>query len=125
MIRVLVADDSPEFLAAATEVVAATDGFELAAAAESGEEAVELATARRPDLALIDVNMPGIGGVEAANRIAVASPATAIVLMTATPDSATPPDAFDKRRLSPAALAEMREELATPRPERAARAGEQ
>lgn len=125
MIRVLLADDSPEFLAAAIEVIAATSGFELVGAATSGEEAIELATARRPDLALIDVNMPGIGGVEAAERIAVASPATGIVLMTATPDPATPPDAFDKRRLSPAALAEIWEELATPRPERAARAGEQ
>jgi DNA-binding NarL/FixJ family response regulator len=125
VIRVLVADDSPEFLAAATEVVAATDGFELAGAAHSGEEAVELATARRPDLALIDVNMPGIGGVEAAARIAVASPATEIALMTATPDAATPPDAFDKRRLSPTALTGLWEELATPRPERAAPADEQ
>jgi two-component system, NarL family, invasion response regulator UvrY len=124
VIRVLVADDSPEFLAAATEVIAATEGFELAGAAKRGEEAVELATARRPDLALIDVNMPGIGGVEAAARIAVASPTTGIVLMTATPDAATPPDAFDKRRLSPAALAEIWEELATPRPERAAPPGE-
>ncbi len=125
MIRVLVADDSPQFLAAAVEVIAATEGFVLAAAVESGEEAVELATAHRPDLALVDVNMPGIGGVEAANRIAVASPETAVVLMTATPVATTPPDAFDKRRLSPAALAEVWGELATPRPARAARAAEQ
>jgi two-component system, NarL family, invasion response regulator UvrY len=124
MIRVLLADDSPSFLAAAVDVVAATEGFELAAAAQSGEEAVDLATAYGPDLALIDVNMPGIGGREAADRIAAASPDTAVVLMTATPDPATPPDALDKRRLSPATLTEIWEELATPRPSRAARGGE-
>lgn len=122
MIRVLVADDSPSFLAAATDVVAATEGFELAAAAQSGEEAVDLATTHRPDLALIDVNMPGIGGSEAADRIAAASPATAVVLMTATPHSATPPEAIDKRRLSPATLAEIWEDLATS-PPRAAQGG--
>jgi DNA-binding NarL/FixJ family response regulator len=125
VIRVLVADDSPPFLAAAVEVVRATKGFELAGSVENGEQAVAVATAERPDLALVDVNMPGIGGVEAAKRIAVASPDTAVVLMTATPDAATPPEAIEKSRLSPAKLKEIWEELATPRPQRAARAAGQ
>jgi DNA-binding NarL/FixJ family response regulator len=124
LIRVLVADDSPLFLAAARDVVAATDGFELAAAADNGEEAVELASTQRFDLALIDVNMPGIGGREAADRIASESPDTVVVLMTATPDAATPPEAIDKRRLSPSTLAEIWAGFATPRPSRAAQAGE-
>jgi CheY-like chemotaxis protein len=84
--------------------------------------AVELAAARRPDLALIDVHMPGIGGREAAALIAAASPNTAVILMTATPVAATS-EAMDKRRLPPSTLAEIREELATSRPQRAARAG--
>jgi CheY-like chemotaxis protein len=121
--RVLVADDSRLFLAAVEEVIAASEGFELDALAQSGEEAVELAAARRPDLALIDVHMPGIGGREAAARIAAASPGTVVVLMTATPGLGSPPAALDKRRLSPATLAEIRDELATPHPQRAARAG--
>jgi two-component system, NarL family, invasion response regulator UvrY len=124
VIRVLVADDSPSFLAAARDVVAATEGFELAAAAESGEEAVELARTQRFDLALIDVNMPGIGGREAADRIAAESPRTAVLLMTATPDPATPPEAIDKRRLSPATLAAIWDELATPRRSRVAQGAE-
>jgi CheY-like chemotaxis protein len=122
MMRVLVADDSSLFLAAVAEVIAASEGFELDALAESGEEAVELAAARRPDLALVDVHMPGIGGREAARRIAAASPETAVVLMTATPDDLTPPEALDKRDLSPAVLAEIRDGL-TARPQPAARAG--
>jgi DNA-binding NarL/FixJ family response regulator len=123
VIRILVADDSASFLAAAAEVIAASEGFELAALAQSGEEAVELAAARGPDLALIDVNMPGIGGREAAARIAAASPETTVVLMSATHDFVRPAETLDKRDLSPATLAEIWEEIATPRPRRAAQGG--
>ena len=124
MIRVLVADDSAPYLAAAAEVIAASEGFELDALAQSGEEAVELAAARRPDLALIDVNMPGIDGPETADRIAAASPETAVVLMTATPNAVTPSEALDKRDLSSGTLAEIWDRLATSR-RRAARAAGQ
>jgi DNA-binding NarL/FixJ family response regulator len=121
--RVLVADDSSTFLAAVAEVIAAAEGFELDAIAQSGEEAVDMAVARRPDLALIDVHMPGIGGREAASLIAAVSPETTVVLMTATPDPATPPEAIDKRNLSPATLVAIRDRL-TLRPSPAARGGE-
>ena len=95
MIRVLVVDDSVSFLAAATEVVVASEGFELA-------------RLRQPDLALVDLNMPGIDGRETAARLAAESPGTVIVLMTATPGhTGRPNGVFDKRNLSPAALAEI------------------
>lgn len=101
-------DDSVPFLAAATDVVLASDGFDLEGVAATGEEGVELARLRRPDLALVDLNMPGIDGRETARRIVEASPETAIVLMTAELDLLTPPNGLlDKRRLSPATLAEM------------------
>ena len=67
--------------------------------------------------------MPGIGGREAAARIAAASPGTTVILMTAMPGSATPPEAMDKRRLTPATMAEIWEELATSRRRRAAQGG--
>jgi DNA-binding NarL/FixJ family response regulator len=124
VIRVLVVDDSAPFLAAVAEVITASEGFELDALAQSGEEAIELAAASRPDLALIDVNMPGIGGREAVARIAVASPETAIALMTATPGPAPASEALDKRDLSPNTLAEIWDGIATSRG-RAARAGGQ
>lgn len=108
MIRVLVVDDNVSFLAAATEVVVASDGFELEGVASSGEAGVELARLRRPDLALVDLNMPGIDGNETAARIATESPETVTVLMTATPDPTGRANGlFDKRNLSPAALAEI------------------
>jgi two-component system, NarL family, response regulator DesR len=108
VIRVLVVDDSVSFLAAATEVVLASDGFELEGVAATGEEGVELARLRRPDLALIDLNMPGIDGRETAARMATESPETVTVLMTARPDPTGRSDGLlDKRNLSPAALREL------------------
>ena len=68
--RVLVVDDQEPFRRAARVVVAAAPGFTLVGEASSGEEAVELAAALHPDLVLLDTRMPGIGGAEAARRIA-------------------------------------------------------
>jgi DNA-binding NarL/FixJ family response regulator len=108
VIRVLVVDDSVSFLTAATEVVVASEGFELEGVAATGEEGVELARLRRPDLALVDLNMPGIDGRETAARMASESPDTVVVLMTATPDlTGRSNGLFDKRDLSPATLAEI------------------
>jgi DNA-binding NarL/FixJ family response regulator len=105
---VLVADDSRAFLDAAVDVINAADGFELAGTASSGEEAVELATSTRPDLVLIDIRMPGIGGREAGSRIREVSPGTSIVLMTADSgrgNALVPPyGLIDKRTLTPATL---------------------
>ena len=77
----LVVDDNSAFLARG-EVVTLTEGFELAGAASSGEEGVELAAATQPDLVLIDLRMPGITGRQAAARIQDARPETNIILMT-------------------------------------------
>jgi DNA-binding NarL/FixJ family response regulator len=68
-VRVLVADDQEPFRRAVRAVVAATPGFTLVGEASSGEEAIQLAATLLPDLVLLDVRMPGIGGAEAARRI--------------------------------------------------------
>lgn len=108
MTRILLVDDSVPFLAAATEVIVAADGFELAGVAQAGEEAVELARISRPDLALIDLNMPGLDGYETAARMAMESPETVTVVMTAALDPSRRSEGLlDKRRLSPSALAEI------------------
>lgn len=83
VIRVLTADDHPGFLAAARELISATPGFETVAEADSGERAVALAARLRPDLVLLDVHMPGMGGIAAARRIADSDPQTVVALISA------------------------------------------
>ncbi len=68
-VRVLIVDDQEPFRRAARAVVELTEGFEVAGEAETGEEAVERARDLRPDLVLMDVNLPGIDGLEATRRI--------------------------------------------------------
>ena len=106
-VRVLVVDDSQVFRDAAAEVVAATPGFELVAEAESGEGAIAIADELHPDLVLIDVRMPGLGGFESARRIQDGPVATRVVLVSAggedhVPDRPWP--VVEKRSLSPATL---------------------
>jgi two-component system invasion response regulator UvrY len=81
-VRVLVADDQAPFRRAARAVLGATSGFELVGEAASGEEAVELATSHEPDLVLIDIHMPGIGGIEASRRIASPRDGVVTVLLS-------------------------------------------
>ena len=57
-------------------------GFEVCAEARNGEEAVELARSERPDLAILDVKMPSVDGIEAARRILAERPIP-IVMLTA------------------------------------------
>ena len=113
MVQVLTADDQPRFLAVARELVGAAAGFELIGEASTGEEAVALATELRPDLVLMDVNMPGIGGVEAARRITAARLATLTVLVSAARPEDLPRAPVTcgaivrKEALSPHALSEL------------------
>jgi DNA-binding NarL/FixJ family response regulator len=84
---VLAVDDHVPFLALLRDVVRATDQLETVGEAESGEQAVEAAEQLRPDMVLMDVRMPGIGGISAARQIKAGHPSTVVVLIsTAHPD---------------------------------------
>ena len=81
-VRVLTVDDQEVFRDAARDVIAATPGFEPVGEAESGEEATAAVERLRPELVLLDVRMPGIGGIEAARRIRETNPGTVVVLIS-------------------------------------------
>ena len=81
-IRVLIVDDQAPFRDVARTVVMLAAGFDVVGQAESGEEAVELAGSLRPDLVLMDVNLPGIDGIEATRRITAALPETQTFLLS-------------------------------------------
>lgn len=82
-VRVLVVDDSPSFCKIAHHLIDDTGGFVCIGEASCGEDAVEETLRLQPDLVLMDVRMPGIGGIEAASRIASQAPFPVIVLITA------------------------------------------
>lgn len=76
-------DDSPEFLDVAAEVVAATPGFTAVGAVSSPGEALALLVSQRAELALVDVHMPEMDGIELTRRIKALRPATTVALISA------------------------------------------
>jgi len=68
-VRVLIVDDQEPFRMAARMVVEATDGFDVVGEAETGEDSVSMAAELAPDLVLMDVNLPGINGLDATRQI--------------------------------------------------------
>jgi two-component system invasion response regulator UvrY len=81
-IRVLVVDDQAPFRSAARAVLAMTPGFEMVGEAVSGEEGVDKVKELAPALVLMDINMPGISGIDATRRITVDRPETVVVLLS-------------------------------------------
>ena len=85
--RVLAVDDHALFLAVLREVIGATAELEEVGVARSGEGAIEAARELEPDVVLMDVWMPGLGGIAAARQIKACRPSTVMVLIsTARPD---------------------------------------
>jgi DNA-binding NarL/FixJ family response regulator len=82
-VRVLIVDDQEPFRMAARLVVEATEGFDVVGEAETGEDSVRMAEELRPDLVLMDVNLPGINGLDATRQI-LAGPGGIVVLLLST-----------------------------------------
>jgi DNA-binding NarL/FixJ family response regulator len=84
-VRVLVVDDHASFRHAVAAVIDETVGFIVVASAESAEESLELAQEVKADLVLMDVNLPGINGIEA-TRVLTRRPKPPVVVLLSTYD---------------------------------------
>jgi len=81
-LRVIVADDHPLFREGVVHSLAGKTGITVVGQAATGEEALQLCRNLLPDIALLDITMPGQGGLAAATEIAIACPVTKIVMLT-------------------------------------------
>jgi DNA-binding NarL/FixJ family response regulator len=81
-IRVLIADDHPVFRFGLRSLIASLPEMEVVGEAISGESAIDEATHLKPDIILMDINMPGLNGIEATRRILAANPKIGILVIT-------------------------------------------
>lgn len=81
-LRILIADDHSVVRAGLRALLESRHGWEVVAEASDGREAVDKATKLKPDVAVLDIGMPLLNGVEATRRIRTASPSTEILILT-------------------------------------------
>jgi two-component system, NarL family, invasion response regulator UvrY len=94
-VAVLIVDDQLPFRAVARTVIGMTAGFEVTAEAASAEDAIAQVDAQPPDLVLMDINLPGISGIQACKQIRAAHPETAVILLSTYSEADLPADARD------------------------------
>jgi DNA-binding NarL/FixJ family response regulator len=85
-LRVLIADDHPVFRDGLRGVLATMGTAEVVAEAATGTDAVQAAAALQPDVVVMDLHMPELGGIEATRRIVGASPHIAVLVLTMSED---------------------------------------
>ncbi|MCA9945725.1 MAG: response regulator transcription factor [Anaerolineales bacterium] len=88
-IRILIADDHPLFREGVAQSLASEPGFTVVGQAGSGEEAFSLVGNLLPDVLLLDVTMPGDGGIVTAGKVATAWPVVRIMMLTVSEDQDT------------------------------------
>ncbi|HYO39254.1 MAG TPA: response regulator transcription factor [Nocardioidaceae bacterium] len=81
-VQVLIVDDQELFRSAMSAVVDETEGFVVVGSAASGEESLEAVARLRPQLVLMDVNLPGIDGIEATRRLTTGAGGPVVVLLS-------------------------------------------
>ena len=112
VVDVLIVDDQPPFRSIARAVVETVGGWRVTAEAASGEDALVQAARVQPALVLMDINLPGLSGIETTRLLLDAEPGTTVVLMSTYAADDLPPGAGDcgaaaylrKEDLTPVAL---------------------
>jgi DNA-binding NarL/FixJ family response regulator len=81
-VRVLIVDDQETYLRAMAAVVGETEGFVVVGSATTGEASLTASADLLPDLVLMDVNLPGIDGIEATRRLQASPHPPAVMLLS-------------------------------------------
>ncbi|MGH3996881.1 MAG: response regulator, partial [Pseudonocardiaceae bacterium] len=81
-VRIVVADDHPIFRAGMVTILRDLPGVEVVGQAADGVEALDAVAQHRPDVVLMDLRMPRVGGLEATARIATEHPDIGVVVLT-------------------------------------------
>ena len=81
-LRIIVADDHPLFRGGLRAVLDSTEGLEVVAEAVNGTEAAALTSELQPDVVVMDLQMPGLNGIEATREIVAESPHVAVLVLT-------------------------------------------
>ena len=95
MIRVVVVDDHELVRAGLVELVAAAEDIEVVGTAADGGGAREVVSACRPEVVLMDLSMPGVGGIEATRSILADHPSIRVIVLTSSSDSSEVLGALD------------------------------
>jgi two-component system, NarL family, invasion response regulator UvrY len=82
MIKVMIVDDHDVIRTGVKGVLDQINGLDVIAEASNGEQAIELARNKKPDIVLMDISMPGISGLEATRRITTSFPAIRVIALT-------------------------------------------
>ena len=80
--RCVIADDHPAILEAVSRYLADVDDVEIVARAQDGDQALRLIEEHAPDVAVLDIRMPGIGGIDIARKLSADGSKTAVILYT-------------------------------------------
>jgi DNA-binding NarL/FixJ family response regulator len=94
-VKVLIADDQTLFRAGLARILARDPRLEVVAQAKNGSEAVEATLALQPDVVLMDLQMPGLNGVEAVRRLHQDAPAVRVLVLSAYADRSMVTEAID------------------------------
>jgi two-component system invasion response regulator UvrY len=95
MIRLLLVDDHDIVRTGIAHIIEKQNGIEIVGETGTGEEALRLARKLKPDVVLMDVNMPGLGGLEATRRIHLSMPETKVIILTVHSEAPFPTHLLD------------------------------